>query len=124
MLRQAVCCLLVLGLCLLLLLLALLPAMAQPALLAVGFEVFGKVQGVFFRKFTQEQARSLGLRGRVQNTRAGTVTGQLEGERAAVDRMVVWLQKTGSPQSRIDKVELSNRRGIDSFSFQDFRIVR
>ena len=38
-------------------------------LIAVDFEVFGKVQGVFFRKFTNEKANSLGLRGWVKNTR-------------------------------------------------------
>ena len=39
------------------------------ALVAVEFEVFGRVQGVFFRKFTNEKALSLGLRGWVKNTR-------------------------------------------------------
>ena len=31
--------------------------------------VQGRVQGVFFRKFTQQEARSLGLRGWVKNTK-------------------------------------------------------
>ena len=39
------------------------------ALVALEYEVFGKVQGVFFRKFTNEKAQSLGLRGWVKNTR-------------------------------------------------------
>ena len=39
------------------------------ALVALEYEVFGKVQGVFFRKFTHEKAQSLGLRGWVKNTR-------------------------------------------------------
>jgi len=34
----------------------------------VSFEIFGKVQGVFFRKHTQQTASALGLRGHVQNT--------------------------------------------------------
>ena len=38
------------------------------ALVALEYEVFGRVQGVFFRKFTNEKARSLGLRGWVKNT--------------------------------------------------------
>ena len=37
----------------------------------VSFEVFGKVQGVYFRKHTQAKARELGLTGWVQNTRTG-----------------------------------------------------
>ena len=40
-------------------------------LVAVDYEVFGRVQGVFFRKFTNEKAESLGLRGWVKNTRQG-----------------------------------------------------
>ena len=36
---------------------------------AVDFEVFGKVQGVFFRKYTQRQAVELGVRGWIMNTR-------------------------------------------------------
>lgn len=39
------------------------------ALVALEYEVFGRVQGVFFRKFTNEKAQSLGLRGWVKNTR-------------------------------------------------------
>ena len=41
----------------------------EMALVAVEYEVFGRVQGVFFRKFTNEKAVSLGLRGWVKNTR-------------------------------------------------------
>ena len=43
--------------------------MAQSGLVAVDYEVFGRVQGVFFRKFTNEKANSLGLKGWVKNTR-------------------------------------------------------
>ena len=39
------------------------------ALVAVEYEVWGRVQGVFFRKFTHQKAQSLGLRGWVKNTR-------------------------------------------------------
>ena len=49
------------------------PSMAT-GLIAVDYEVFGRVQGVFFRKFTSEKANSLGLRGWVKNTRYRTVT--------------------------------------------------
>lgn len=41
----------------------------------VNFEVFGKVQGVFFRKYTKEKADSLGIRGWVYNDDSGTVQG-------------------------------------------------
>merc|ERR1712105_32934 len=91
-------------------------------LIAVDYEVFGKVQGVFFRKFTNEKAQSLGLRGWVKNTRDGTVTGQLEGDQARVSEMRSWLETTGSPQSRIDRAEFRNVRQINNFSFEHFKI--
>ncbi|EPY81353.1 hypothetical protein CB1_000743084 [Camelus ferus] len=48
-------------------------------LISVDYEVFGKVQGVFFRKYTQAEGKKLGLVGWVQNTDQGTVQGQLQG---------------------------------------------
>ena len=43
------------------------------------FQVFGKVQGVFFRKYTQAKAHELDLVGFVQNTSQGTVIGKAQG---------------------------------------------
>ena len=50
------------------------------------FEVFGKVQGVFFRASTQEFANSIGIRGWVQNTQRSTVIGEGEGNAEQVDK--------------------------------------
>ena len=94
------------------------------ALIAVEYEVFGRVQGVFFRKFTNEKALSLGLRGWVKNTRDGTVTGQMEGNVENVNMMKSWLQTTGSPQSKIEKAVFKNERQVQSYSFDTFRIIR
>jgi len=103
----------------------ILPTMSSTrVILAVDFEVFGRVQGVFFRKFTHQQATSLGLRGWVKNTKTQTVVGQLEGEGKMVEQMQVWLKETGSPKSRIDKVVFSNRKEVDQFTFQSFEIHR
>merc|ERR1712080_279916 len=91
--------------------------MASKMLLGVDYEVWGRVQGVFFRKFTHEKALSLGLKGWVKNTRDGTVKGQMEGSDSDVAAMKTWLEKTGSPQSRIDKAVFTNERQIDEYSF-------
>ena len=45
------------------------------------YEVFGKVQGVFFRKYTKKEADKLKLTGWVMNTEKGTVVGVADGER-------------------------------------------
>ncbi|XP_019404844.1 PREDICTED: acylphosphatase-2 isoform X3 [Crocodylus porosus] len=46
---------------------------------SVDYEVFGRVQGVCFRMYTEDEARKLGVVGWVKNTRQGTVTGQVQG---------------------------------------------
>ena len=49
-------------------------------LLKLNFEIHGKVQGVFFRKYTLAQAKKLHLVGWVKNTSHGTVVGVAEGK--------------------------------------------
>lgn len=90
----------------------------------VDFEVFGQVQKVFFRKCTQEQGKSLGLRGWCQNTQNGTVIGTVQGPTTDVDKMITWLREVGSPASRIEKLELKNDNTIDDYTYTDFEIVR
>ena len=91
-------------------------------LIALDYEVFGRVQGVFFRKFTKGQATKLGLCGWVMNTDKGTVKGQLEGEKEKVEMMKTWLRNTGSPSSRIDRAVFSNETEIQQFTFQNFSV--
>lgn len=91
---------------------------------AVDFEVFGKVQKVFFRKCTQEQGKLLGLRGWCQNTPKGTVVGAIQGPPEKVTEMKTWLKNVGSPASRIDKVVFTNENSIDDYTYTDFEIVR
>jgi len=93
-------------------------------LLSVDFEVFGMVQGVFFRKCTQDQAKSLGLRGWCKNTPEGTVQGQVEGPVKELQIMKEWLTKTGSTQSKIEKTVFKNEKHINEYSFKDFDIIR
>ncbi|KAM0728273.1 Acylphosphatase-1 [Formica fusca] len=96
------------------------PVMSR--MFAVDFEVFGVVQGVFFRKYTQKRGKELGLKGWCMNTSNGTVVGRLEGEKSQVEEMKQWLRHTGSPQSRIDKAEFRNEKEISQPSFSNFEI--
>ncbi|XP_066498552.1 acylphosphatase-1 [Hoplias malabaricus] len=97
--------------------------MSKEELMSLDYEVYGRVQGVFFRKYTQSEGKKLGLVGWVQNTQAGTVQGQLQGPASKVKKMQEWLKTTGSPQSRITKAEFSNEKTIDSLDFKDFRVA-
>ncbi|XP_059844008.1 acylphosphatase-1-like [Hypanus sabinus] len=93
-------------------------------LVSVDYEVFGKVQGVFFRKHTQKEAKRLGLVGWVQNTERGTVKGQLQGTDEPVRAMQTWLSKTGSPRSHIEKAEFTNQKRTQQRNFSDFQIIK
>ncbi|KAG9336465.1 hypothetical protein JZ751_002812 [Albula glossodonta] len=93
-------------------------------IISVDYEIFGRVQGVFFRKYTQAEGKKLGLVGWVQNTEAGTVQGQLQGPSSKVKLMQDWLKTTGSPKSQIIRVEFQNERKLEGLDHTDFKIIR
>ncbi|XP_043399743.1 acylphosphatase-2 isoform X1 [Chelonia mydas] len=63
-------------------------AKASGALKSVDYEVFGRVQGVCFRMYTEDEARKMGVVGWVKNTRQGTVTGQVQGPEDKVNAII------------------------------------
>ncbi|MDD3764376.1 MAG: acylphosphatase [Nevskiales bacterium] len=67
------------------------------------FVVSGRVQGVFFRQSTLEQARRLGLSGWVANRADGCVEGVASGSAEALDGLHRWLHR-GPPAARVDAV--------------------
>ncbi|XP_054759716.1 acylphosphatase-2-like [Lytechinus pictus] len=91
---------------------------------SIDFEIFGKVQGVFFRRDTRRKARELFLTGWVQNTNKGTVIGQAQGQEDKIKLMKSWLKTKGSPKSRIDKAVFSNEKNVDELTFKSFDIMR
>jgi acylphosphatase len=73
-------------------------------MIAARFLVAGKVQGVFFRASTREQAARLGLRGHARNLPDGRVEVVAAGTADAVERLAAWLQH-GPPQARVDVLQ-------------------
>ncbi len=67
--------------------------------------VSGMVQGVFFRAFTQDVARSHGLTGWVRNTPSGDVEAVFEGERKSVEEAID-LCRQGPPASHVTAVKV------------------
>jgi acylphosphatase len=63
------------------------------------------VQGVFFRAWTQQQARELGVSGWVRNASDGSVEAHLEGDEAAVKALIQRLWQ-GPPSADVDDVEV------------------
>lgn len=67
--------------------------------------VSGRVQGVFYRYSTVEEASRLGLSGWVKNLPDGRVEAVAEGEREAVLRLVEWCRR-GPPSARVEKLDV------------------
>jgi len=67
------------------------------------FRVEGRVQGVWFRESTREQANSLAISGYAINCPDGSVEVLACGETAALEKLVQWLQR-GPRMARVDSV--------------------
>jgi acylphosphatase len=80
--------------------------------------VTGRVQGVFFRAWTKEQADQLGVTGWVRNCPDGRVDLHIEGEAAAVERLIERLRR-GPPAARVEDVHLWN---VELFDYDDFEV--
>ena len=75
----------------------------------------GRVQGVYFRDHTRQEAQRLGLCGWVRNLLDGSVETLIAGEKDKVDQMVAWLHR-GSPMSVVSKVTTAERAEKKAFS--------
>ncbi|NIC00620.1 acylphosphatase [Halobacterium sp. R2-5] len=81
--------------------------------------VSGKVQGVYYRATTREQATDRGVDGWVRNLRDGRVEAVFEGLEDDVEAMVEWCHE-GSPAARVDDVEVEygDPEGFDGFEIR------
>lgn len=71
---------------------------------AVRFVISGRVQGVFFRASTRQQAVALGLQGIARNLADGRVEVIVAGEAAAIETLARWLQQ-GPPMAKVQSVQ-------------------
>ena len=65
--------------------------------------IAGRVQGVFFRAWTQQQAKELEVTGWVRNCPDGSVEAHLEGEQWPVQRLIELLHR-GPPSAAVESV--------------------
>jgi len=77
--------------------------MADLARLHVVIE--GRVQGVFFRAATRDEARARGLAGWVRNLPDGRVEALFEGDKRVLEGMLAWCH-IGPPYAYVDRVEI------------------
>ena len=69
--------------------------------------ILGRVQGVFYRNWTVETARSLGLTGWVRNRMDGSVEALVQGEADMVDHFVT-LAQDGPPAAKVARIDASD----------------
>lgn len=84
------------------------------------FTVKGRVQGVWFRRYTAEKAMSLQIKGFVRNLDNGDVYVEAEGERSPLATFTEWLY-TGSPNSKV--YDVVPEEGVLKH-FKTFEIIR
>jgi acylphosphatase len=81
--------------------------------------VSGRVQGVFFRSETQDEALRHNVTGWVRNLPDGRVEAVFEGEKEAVEKLIEFC-KRGPPGARVTKVEVAWEPYTGEF--KDFKI--
>ncbi|WP_024297662.1 acylphosphatase [Methylomicrobium lacus] len=72
----------------------------------VKIVVSGRVQGVYFRLFTQNKAKHLAILGTVRNLPDGRVEIYAEAEHLMIDKFVKWCSK-GPVTARVDSIEVT-----------------
>ena len=81
-------------------------------------KIYGKVQGVGFRYYTQQKARELSISGFVQNKPDGSVYVEAEGEEENLDAFILWCND-GPGWARVTKVQVQR---TPSFGYNSFSI--
>ena len=70
---------------------------------AVQVRIYGRVQGVWYRAWTEQTATKLGLAGWVRNRADGSVEALFVGSPAAIEAMIAWCRE-GPRAARVDDV--------------------
>lgn len=73
----------------------------------VHLKISGRVQGVFYRATTQEEAQRRGLTGWVRNMPGGHVEAEVQGSPDAVDELIEEC-RSGPPMAKVDDIEVAD----------------
>ena len=84
---------------------------------AVRVVIHGRVQGVWYRGWTVDQATARDLDGWVRNRRDGTVEALFSGEDAAVELMIE-VCRSGPPAARVREIERNPAQPPDMRGFR------
>jgi acylphosphatase len=82
----------------------------------VTVRIEGRVQGVYFRAWTEQSARRLNLDGWVRNRRDGSVEAVFAGPEAQVDEMLRRCAE-GPPDAKVTSVTVTDEGGAPPSGF-------
>ena len=68
--------------------------------------VTGRVQGVYFRMFTQNKAKQFGIKGHARNLSDGRVEIIAEADQICIENFIKWCHK-GPVTARVDHIEIT-----------------
>jgi acylphosphatase len=85
--------------------------------ITIKVRITGRVQGVWYRGWTVDQATSRGLSGWVRNRRDGSVEALFSGPATAVNEMVEACRH-GPPAARVDAVSRESAEPPDMPGFE------
>ena len=72
-------------------------------------KIYGRVQGVFFRQSTKEEAMRLGVCGWVKNCSDGSVAVLIQGDASVMDQMMAWLS-IGPEMAQVREVKILSQK--------------
>ena len=82
--------------------------------------VCGRVQGVYFRMFTQNKAKHLGIKGCARNLPDGRVEIIAEADTGSIEKLIKWCHK-GPATARVDQVEITELEPDEVFTSFEIR---
>ncbi|AMC94530.1 hypothetical protein AOC36_11270 [Erysipelothrix larvae] len=91
-------------------------------MITLQLNVYGFVQGVGFRFFTQRLADSYGdLTGFVKNEMDGSVTIEVRGPKQSVMKFVEDVKRSPAPSGHVDRVSITEI--VDEKSYNGFKVI-
>lgn len=77
---------------------------------SVQVRIEGRVQGVWYRGWTVQQASRRGLNGWVRNRRDGSVEAMIQGSAEAVESLIAWARR-GPDSAVVSAVKIAEGGG-------------
>lgn len=89
-------------------------------MMCLKIQVFGKVQGVWFRVSAKKEAERLSIVGTVRNLKDGSVLMLAEGKESILEKFISW-SKEGPEFAQVKEIKIEE---VEIHDFEKFEIIR